>query len=472
MALYRASLKSHSVEHLLVEDGLSAALEKLSTASQGKSEAQTVMVIGWSGSPISDRFASLPFPRTWSPHWFLFNSRSLERELKPYTLIAQRCGSLLETFQFDTEPHSQLGSRLESLFNKILEPFNATLCLGRIEVDVSVAPNPRWSGWERTAHANGLPLLFPRVLSITGFLPSRVAINPPSIARYTLSIPKQTSPNPPADATSQSSENAIILISRGLEATERVAVIELGEGWFGLLLLSLRSSSSPGSNTAASASIAQRDAFSEITGNSDDEERTLVLHILERDSALPYAGPLSDLIIETNHPPNTIIPRILAENAAMEISGEQLLVTALPLIPNSTSLDYQPSYNPSPLQLEENTISGDEESLVIELARLQTFSQDLPNQRVNLFKQSERIRIIAEAFSMPGLLETVASELRKDVAKSRTTTLTSIIVLRLVEDIYAGNYPLEWSEDGEHEVNRAREKKRVVRNRKSAQWDD
>lgn len=468
----RVSLKAHSLEHPLVENGLFAALETLQTGKQGKSDAPTVVVIGWSGSPTSSRFSSLPFPRTWSPHWFLFNSRSLERDLEPYRHIAQRCGSLIETFQFDTEPHSQLGPRLESLFVKILEPFNATLCLGRIQADVSVTPNPRWNGWERTAHANGLPLLFPKTLSITGFLPSRAVLNPPSIAHYTLSISKSTSATLPADSASQSSENAIILISRALEATERVAVVDLDDGWFGLLLLTLRANPSSGSGASSSAVPAQRDPVSEILGHSDDEERTLILHVLERNSSLPFIGPLSDLVIESNHPANTIIPRVLAEHAAMEVTGDQLLATALPLIPNSASLDYQPSYNPSPLQLEENALAGDEESLIIELARLQTFSQDLPNQRVNLFKQSERIRLIAEAFAMPGLIESVASELRKDVAKSRTTTLTSIIVLRLVDDIYAGNYPLEWSEDGEHEVNRAREKKRVVRNRKSAQWDD
>lgn len=467
----RSSLKTVTSEPSLVEDGLLKALGAASRAPHAQ-EQPTVVIIGHSGSTLSDRFSSLPFPQVWSPHWLMISNRSLDRDLEPYRLMSRRCGSIIESFEFDTEPHSQLASRLESLFSKTLEPFEATICLGRIQSDVSVAPNPRWNGWERIAHSKGLPLTFPKIFSVTGFLPSRSVIAPPSIARYTLSVPRTKAPAASDSATSQSSENALFLFSRGLEATERAAVVELDEGWYGLILLSVQNALPP---TAAAASnqypYTPRDGATMDLLSSEDAERHLILHILGRNSQLPFIGPLASLVVESNHPQNTIIPRVLVEHTAMDISAGQILVTALPLLPPSALPEYQPSYNPSPAQLEEAVLSGDDESLIIELARLQSFSQDLPNQRVNLFKQTERLRIIAESYAMPGLIESVASELRKDVAKSRATTLTSIIVLRLVEDIYAGNFPLEWTEQDEIEVTRAREKKRSVRNRKSA-WDE
>lgn len=479
---YRSNLKSHSAEDHSVENGLNIALETHFKAKNINKSPSTVVIIAFSGSSISNQFSILPFHQKCSPHWFLFSERSIESQIEPYRVIARRCGSILDTFEFGIEPPSKFHSRLESLILSTLEPFNSMLCIGRIQTEVQVSPNPRWSGWDRIAQRNGFSSVFPKILSVTGFLPTRATYFPPSIVQFTLSCPSSSSS---ANSTSNGnndpslnmeSENALILFSRGLETTERVAVVELEAGWFGLILLSMHNDT----NTSAKISIASTSTSNmgtaslthdPIIGVLDEGERYLVLHILERNSSLPFIGPLSSLIVESNHPPTAIIPRALAEHAVMELSEDQLLVTALPVLPPSSSPDYNPSYNPSPAQLEDFVLLGDEESLVIEMARLQSYSQDLPNQRVNLFKQSERLRMIAETHELPGLIESVAAELRKDIAKSRTTTLTSIIVLRLIEDIMSENFPLEWSEQAEYEVERAREKKRNVRNRKST-WDD
>lgn len=399
-------------------------------------------------------------------------------------MIAQRTRTKIAIFEFEHEPPALLSSRIHDFVAPFIEPFKANLCLGHIQTPIELSPSPQLSGWLKFSERHRLPQRFPNIITVAGFLPTRAVLLSPSIFRFVLTpntllndkekFSRIGSPQSNSITTNPNHSEIILqfeLIMRSLEASERVGVVNLGKNWFGLLMA--QKSIYP-AISSINGGYSRPDSAMSLNSESQDSSSAatadlnlLVLHVLPLGVSLPYIGPLSDLVVESNHNPGEIHLRgAIVDPTTMDTDENRLIVESLPLHMTYTE---GPSYAPNVKG--GVPFLGDDNTLVIEIARLQMFSQDLPSQRVSLFKQCERIREISNLYNMPDLLDTIVNELKNDISKSRNTTLTHIIITRLSEDLKACQFPLSWSESAEEEVQKIREKKKNWRNKKPS-WDE
>jgi len=462
----------------------------------GADVAVQVVILGSSSNPLSDELFSTPFPSNWTLHWFLYSQNKFSRELNSYHRIASRNGQRLDFFGFGTDPHSLLPLQLESFVKETFRPHHTIVAIGHIQLEGDIWPSPHISGWGRIAQRHGFPFLFPSILSVSGFLPDVAVVAPPSLARY-LIIPRKgssitdsesstsshsqaphsssaSSSSTTAPSTSNGTSSSLYILERTLRETKRAAIVQLGTDWHGIVL-------SQASRTFLPRERISTDVLSmnlDGTAYPDPSQRVLVLLVLPKHSVLPFIGPLSSLVIEGNYEPGILCidkaelppPR----EAAMEVDGHSSLSAAATLrvhpIPTYLQSPEEsfPSYYPKPAGDEILPLYGDAGSILLEMSRLNSYLQDLPSQRRNLFKQADRLRQISVLFCIPDLMTSISRELRGELNRLRGPTLTAVVISKLIEDLSHDVSPLEWDDVGEAEIERVRMKKKSAKSKKSS----
>lgn len=417
-------------------------------------------IIGFLGNPISSQLSALSLPINWSCHWFLYHSIQIHSILDSYKRISPHSRAEIDFLSFT---NFNLTHLMSSFIKRSIYPSKAYLSLGHIQMEVSVSPSPIATAWRNKSLKHGLPAFFPSIITIAGFLPDRMAIAPPSIARFVL-LPGHIEAT---DLTTENSSHfspkptfpqdpALKMFIQSLYETGRTAVVQLGENWNGLLYASLHQPLQP--PVAVISDEDNKDDQTTSTKATEAESVRLILLVLDLNSTVPFVGPVGSLVLETNEEPGSII--LSPMNRGEDVMDESSFIHASPL-PNSSITSELPSY----LSFSEETspLSGEADGLAIEIGKLQNLLYDLPAQRVPLFQQAERLRLLSMTFNMPKIMDMVVYEAQRECPRSKAASMTGIILSRLIDSVEDRIFPISWKGEWEQEVEIRREKKRRSR---------
>ncbi|XP_049852136.1 uncharacterized protein LOC126329586 [Schistocerca gregaria] len=349
-----------------------------------------------------------------------------EGNAKPNPLreLANSCSGFFSYYSVRS-PTQSLDSKIKSLFEQHYAPHNCHLVMGHVSSPVLLVPNPNVSLWSQLAARHRLCLEFPSILSIIGFIHQRWSFSLPSVTRFVL-FPSE------ADCHEQTASPPVpspflFLLHNLLVRTKKAAAVRLDKCWYGLIHVSHKSR-----KLASSHHLPPQESSGPAEISS-----VLLLTVLCRHSSLEWIGRLDRLVLD----------KIQSDS----LSKHQAL-HHLPL----TLKEPWPSYNPS-LQDEDSFIfaAADPGMLQLEVSRLHAFIADLPNQCADVFKQLERIRILAKAYHLDNLLEAITARLVSDMNRRSSTTLTGRILQHLHKVVQDKMEPIEWTASDEDAIMKA-----------------
>jgi hypothetical protein len=462
-----SALKSYQLDENSVSDpfiGLSEAIE-LNQFEYGSHTIFQLVIIGFLGNPISEALSAFTLPSNWSTHWILFHKLRLDRDIDRYQHLPCQTGSKIEFLNLE---NFELASGLQSFVDRATTPLHSHLCMGHIQMEVDIVPNPRSVPQIRKSSKPSFTPSFPSVLSIVGFLPDRIAFIPPSTQRYVI-LARDSSPQIQVSSTAteypsrsgDSSVSSLLLLCHSLYESEKAAVVNLGHNWFGLLFSQTHLPFLPPSGTLPGQEK-EFDPSSTSNNTSKGSKLHLFLIVLDHDSELPFVGPIQSMIIEANENYGKLTIRSeQKKESAMDLDST-IAVSPLPLM--LSQAEDSPSYYLSEETTAESwPLLGDAASVAIEISRFHALLFELPAQRVPLFQQTERIRQLSSLFSLPHLMEQLLQLIQKEVPPSKTQSMKSTVIKHLVESITYEAFPIHWEDEWELDMNRTRSRKRRAR---------
>jgi len=274
-----------------------------------------------------------------------------------------------------------------------------TLALGHLTAHITLYPNPNTSNYTYIALQNDLPITFPPVISILGFVSTTLLSSPPSLCRFVLM------PRPSADTS------LVKMLCDSQKKKKKAALVILEPpNWYGLLhahiemvtennqakKLNKSSELTKSANTSETPEKDKEKDKEKEKGEKDKDKSkrvqktALVLSVFPKNIVLDRIGPIHSLSTGATNENTAKIP-----------------------FPELYTKSYDPSKGAYKLPLVH------EEVLKSDCQKILHYVRSLPAKTEMLYAECQKLRRKGQMYCWPGLMEGLVTLLNKEVRKRK-----------------------------------------------------